>query len=135
MQYVCLGGQPARLPITDTGKFPFGAPVDVGQVKEYPGHTLYYDAARKQPVWVAELINKESIKGKDYSSVQLVILKGECCIELCPHYIDVTQLQQYCHLGIAYRISSFQVKLKESTVSSAVMIPYQMALQLLILIF
>ena len=30
---------------------------------DYSGHTLYYNAAKKQPVWVAELINQDSLKG------------------------------------------------------------------------
>ena len=37
--------------------------MDLRQTIDYPGHTLYYDAARKQPLWVAELFTKESLQG------------------------------------------------------------------------
>ena len=49
--------------LIETGRFPFGLPIHESKVMDYCGHTLYYNAAKKQPVWVAELINQDSLKG------------------------------------------------------------------------
>ncbi|KAF6041403.1 EXOG [Bugula neritina] len=51
--------QYARSPL-----FPFGKPTDLRQVIDYTGHTLCYDVARKQPLWVSEILTKESLKGR-----------------------------------------------------------------------
>lgn len=60
--------------IVVTDKFPFGKPVDLRQVIHHSEHTLYYDAARKQPLWVSEVFTKQSLQGEISSLTHIRVL-------------------------------------------------------------
>ncbi|XP_067937653.1 nuclease EXOG, mitochondrial-like [Watersipora subatra] len=66
ISYAILHRQTPDKPVTGhvPEKFPFGEPKDMRRTLHYSGHTVYYDFAKKQPLWVSQVLTKESLKGK-----------------------------------------------------------------------